>query len=188
MANRPFLMAHGSPVPLTAAEHEEAILAAASNQIPLLWLSLFSEADLKMVDMALEDAEGNESRGPVPTLHAATPDAVVRYQGRSARLQAALPAALLIHMKEWELLLSSVTTSFVQIDLAEIWMMDTPEESERAFRSHVRAFEEGGEAWAEACGQACLDVLPGHAISFDPAVVRYGLRGYQWDRPVPWED
>ena len=182
-------MAHGSPAPLTAAGSPDTILVAASYQIPLLWLSLFSESDLKTVEIVLEDAEGNETTGGVPTLEGATEILQTRYQVRARTLLARIPAELHPHIKEWETLLVSVKEPFMQIDLAEIWMMFMPDDLDHVIRGELRAFEEGGELWRNVCNQAGLEVdTASGRISFDPAIARYGLRGYEWYVPVPWSD
>ena len=83
MANRSFLMAHESATPVVAAQHEDKIVAAASYQVPLLWLALYSIADLESVDMMLEDDQGNASVGPVPTLHTSREAYASEETGRS---------------------------------------------------------------------------------------------------------
>jgi hypothetical protein len=180
MANRPFLMSHNSEAPLVAAEAEDFIVAAASNQIPLLWLSLFRTSDLRNVDMPLEDAQGNESVGPAPTLLSALDLARAAYQERRTRLRGLIPLALLGHVDEWETLVASLTHRFVQIDLAEIWMMSSPEDFDDAIRDYLAGVNgTSDQGWLDLRSQANVD---------DPEVARYGLRGYQWEQPVPWND
>jgi hypothetical protein len=73
-------MCHNSPSPLTAAACEgDVILAAASYQVPLLWLALFGSEDLTQVEMPMEDIEGSASTGKVPTLFAQVDVARSRY-------------------------------------------------------------------------------------------------------------
>jgi hypothetical protein len=189
MANRPFLMAHDSADPANGVSGTAKILAAANYQIPLLWLSLFDSEDVKAVEMPIEKADGSESTAPVPTLHAPIESARARYESRRALLLARLPVGLHTHVDEWERLLATVKHAFVQIDVAEIWMMFDPPEFDDAIRRHLPAFELGGAPWREVCAQAGLErYADSDDLTFDPAVVRFGLRGFQWEEPVPWAD
>jgi hypothetical protein len=182
-------MAHRSSVPLTAAQSVDSILAAASYGIPILWLSLFAEADLESVEMALEDSDGQESMGLVPTLHTTVDGARSRYAARVVTLRKRIPGALHRHIEEWEALLASVRNGFVQIDLAEIWMMFAPAEFDVEVRNYLRAFDEAGEFWGDVCSQAGLQTEQGAiAMSFDRETSRDSLRGYAWESPVPWKD
>jgi hypothetical protein len=108
---------------------------------------------------------------------------------RRTTLRAKIPADLHSHIDEWEALLASVNQPYIQIDLAEIWMMFMPDEFNQRIRRDLRAFEQGGDLWRDVCAQAGVEMnLRSGETSFDPDVARYGLRGYQWDVPVPWKD
>jgi hypothetical protein len=181
VANRPYLLCHDSDAPLVASEDgEQAIVAAASNQLPVLWLCLFQPADLMTVDMPLEDIEGHQSVGPVPTLFANLKSARASWRDREPSIRGVLPAELHRHVDEWERLLGGLPGQFVQIDLAELWMMDDPDAFEESLKSYLAGLDgTSPDGRRELLDQGCLD---------DPEVARYGLRGYQWDRPVPWED
>jgi len=173
-------MSHDSERPLVAGETENSIIAAANYQIPVLWLSVFRPSDLLNVEMRLEDAEGNESIGPVPTLHASLEAAKGVYQERRSRLRSLIPEALHPHVDEWETLLASLTDRFVQVDLAEIWMMFSPSEFDAAIRDYLAGVDKTSpQGWQDLLAQANLD---------DPELARYGLRGYQWERALPWKD
>jgi hypothetical protein len=90
------------------------------------------------------------------------------------------PTELHCHFDEWETLLALLSRRFVQLDLAEIWMMFVPAEFDVAIRGYLAGLDgTDDEGWKELVDQAALN---------DPDVARYGLRGYQWDAPVPWED
>lgn len=180
-------MTHDSAKPLTASDASDAILAAASYQVPLLWLALFSTDNITSVDMPLEDVEGHESIGAVPTLLCPTSESKERYASLKPRLLNTVPAPLHPHIAEWETLLSEASGNFLQVDVAEIWMMF--EEGE--FETYLRSWIDGiamcaGDGWSDALGQANLP--PSADGEFDVDVARFGLRGYRWHRRVPWTD
>lgn len=181
-------MAHASRRPLTARS-EAHIVAAASYQLPLLWLTLFGADDLTTVTMPLEDAAGHESEGPVPTLHAPFDGACSRYAERRERVHEMLPATLHTHILEWDALQEAISQPNVQLDIAELWMMQSETEFEQDIRTFLGGLDIGGAPWREVCEQAGLDVDPDTGeVDFDPDLVRFGLRGYQWEAPVPWTD
>src|SRR5688572_12720587 len=125
MANRAFLLSHDSATPL--AESEGAIAAAANYQVPILWLSLFVTGDLRLIEVPLEDFDGNPTRGLIPTVHTSAESARRNYRARRESLLARIPAALHKHCQEWEVLLDGLSGTFVQIDVGEIWMMQGEE-------------------------------------------------------------
>ncbi|MBN2385147.1 hypothetical protein JXQ70_19915 [bacterium] len=180
MANRPFLLAHNSEVPIRVSEYEESIAASASNQIPVLWLCLFRVTDLKNIEIVCVDSVGHEEVCSVPTLHTRLETANAVYQDRRTRIRNRLPDDLQGHIDEWEDFIASIKEGFVQVDLAEIWMMFEAGEFEKAIRDYLEGIEgTNDDGWLDIVDQAALD---------NPDVAKYGLRGYQWINPVPWSN
>jgi hypothetical protein len=71
--------------------------------------------------------------------------------------------------------------------LAEIWMMFEEGEFEPQLRDWLTSIPTAaGKGWLEALGQANLPNSAGG--EYDAEVARFGLRGYGWERPVPWSD
>ncbi len=180
MANRAYFINHSEDSPVSLDIQRGQWLLAASYQIPILWLALFSEIDIKIVATRMQDANGNEIIERVPTLVSRVSKAVQRYQARRSVLAAAIPESYHPHIEEWEAFISaSLPLLFVQLEMTEIRIMNDPQQFDVVVSDYLAAFSAASHpGWDALCSQAALG---------RPEVARYGLRGYPWHSEVAWK-
>ena len=180
MANRTYLINHAENAPVSLDNQRGHWLLAASYQIPVLWLAMFSDADLTTVKTRLQTADGQEFTEDLPTLASPAQEAVRRYQSRRSLLHRKIPQNYSKHVDEWETFLAShLGLPVLQLEISELRMMSEPAEFDAALRNWLGAFSsEAHPGWEELCLQACLE---------DPEVARYGIRGYQWNVELNWK-
>jgi hypothetical protein len=144
-------------------------LLAASYQIPVLWLAMFSEASLTAVKTRVRRADGQELIEELPTLASSTQEAISRYESRRSLLQQKLSQNYGQHIGEWESFIAShLGLPFLQLEFSEFRMMSESAEFDAALRNWLGAFSSGGNpGWEEFSLQACLE---------QPEVARYGIR------------
>jgi hypothetical protein len=209
MANRAYLV--GSSNGDTAGPGENGvnynpdteILAGASTQIPVFWLSLFDESNIKPHVV-------KEYSIPAPVCEAATARTLL--QQRRAKILAAFSQSK-THWDAWERLITEAPFKFFKLDATEVWDLD-PE----LFQSHlppaVRWFSSGSaDDFAKLLSVAEIPMiqprgflgrLVGNTASgYDMATktltmakdgagrsdsVGHHLHGYAWVREVPWKD
>jgi len=190
MANRAFFLLHDESSPVADAEERECTVLAASNQIPLLWLSVFDSTSIHRVSRTVEGEDGEKQSVLVPNLHAALPEALARFMARQEYVQANLPPELRVHVAEWESLLRGAQQRYCQLEPLEVWCMEAPEVFEADLSVALAAFADRSlDGWihllTDAGFQATQDKT---SYRYDPEVVRFGLRGYQWSGVVPWDE
>jgi hypothetical protein len=181
MANRTYLINHAEKAPVSLDNQRGNWLLAASYQIPVLWLAMFSDADLTTVKTRVLKADGVEVTEDLPTLASSTQEAIGRYQSRRSLLQRKIAPSYTQHMDEWESFMASdLRLPVLQLEFSELGMMwSDAAEFDAALRNWLGAFSsEDHPGWEELCLQACLE---------QPEVARYGIRGYPWNGGPDWK-
>ena len=180
MANRAYFINHGEDAPVSLDNQKGKWLLAANYQLPVLWLAMFSEADLKVVSTRMQDAQGNQVIEQMPTLVAAVPEATRRYEERCAVLAAAISDSCRPQVEEWAAFIATqLTLPFVQLEMTELRIMEEPHAFDNGLREYLSVFASATDpAWDALRSQANLE---------DPQVARYGLRGYPWDSELKWK-
>ncbi|MEO0476785.1 MAG: hypothetical protein AAF085_12585 [Planctomycetota bacterium] len=188
MANRSFLVANASNTPAEFGEEgqlnygEDEILVAASYGVPVLWLVLFNEADIRQ-----HEIDGETISSPVIE----TKLALERFKRRRSLLESTF-SNYTMAIEEWSQLLNSLSEPHIKIDGIEIWEMG-PEEYEEKLVAAIRWFETNDgndfDQLLQVTGlpydKASASIESG---SYAPETIHNGLRGYVWTRSVPWSD
>lgn len=214
MANRTYLALNFSGDP-NEQPSAQTIVAAASYCYPILWWSIYELANITSRSEGWEDDDGNPIPVEVPTLITTPTAAQKRARARQELFYTFFPATVAPIYQQWRTLLAQLDAPFVQIFTDEICMMSDPEPTntssvryERDFQavtSYVRAFEEGQiDDWMKLLKQVQIDLDPqtrhltylqwekdSYRTLTPPEVeaeIGYRLRGYGWERPVPWAD
>ena len=183
-----FLLNYSTGIPTSIGdvnvEEEGYALAEAKYQVPILWMALFTEANITTAMVAYDrDANGELLRSPEPTVFASKQEALATYARRKDALRNIIGPAYAQHVDEWERLLASpfVKGTHFQIDFSDLSGMYQPGEFEPTLRAWVNGVETlAGPGWADLCGQANLG---------DPKsdVVHYGIRGWTaHDEELGW--
>jgi hypothetical protein len=188
MANRSYLVLQDAPDPIDPLEDDTLAVAAANYALPLLWVAAFRISDLRYVPRVVSDGDGVEETMQVPVLFARRTEAIDLFRARREFLNGNLPPDLVVHVDEFERLLGESTAQFCLLDGFEIWCMDAPEifianlgESLESFNLRTTV------SWSRTLGDAGI-VTEGSTFGYDPEVVRFALRGFEWSGPVPWKD
>ncbi len=196
MANRAYLICNDDPDPPGPSpdgsvnyDREYEIIAVAGYLIPVCWLSAFEPQDLTHFIFAGTDDDGTEVRHEIPSL-------VRRRDGINELVRRREMAFKMLcpnkqrYWLEWLALLEELEGSYLKIDAAEIW------DAEPAFGPHLEqalvAFDDPENPDAAAALLGLAD-LPDPVIRNDPSSpdgIAWGhhLRGYSWERAVPWEE
>ena len=191
MENRAYLVANDKPDPAGPVEGRRnydsrtEILACGRYMIPSFWLSGFSSCHI--IEHRMSDLAG-EYR--VPSLMAETSVVkallIERYE-----LLANVFSQFAAHLEEWKQLVEGIAFKYVKVDATEIWDFDRGTYTSR-FPAAIR--------WFESQKPADFDQLLAIAdMSYDPRqqifkvgtndrVAGHHLRGFGWERPVPWRD
>ena len=182
MANRAFLVGGDDAPPAgpsTAGlsyNPDTEILAAASGLIPILWITLFTEADL-----VVHDCDGH----PITMLATATVDAQSRISARRTAIKGLLPQNV-GQVEAFSELIHSVPYDFVKVDTTEVWAL-SPETFEHQLTRAV--------SWATSRDSTDLEYLLDVAQLGGYEIVlplgrtpKHNLHGYGWVRDVPWDD
>lgn len=204
MANRAYLI--GSSNADTAGPGEMGInynpdteiLAGASTQIPVFWLSLFDESHIKPHVV-------QECRIPAPVCEASAGRAIM--EQRRARILTAFSQCE-THWEAWQRLITEAPFPFFKLDGTEVWLLD-PELFESQLPAAIRWFSSGADddfakllSIAEIPSPAPRGLLGrlvgGTQPGYDPTTKTFTpgpndsrghhLHGYSWVRDVPWKD
>ncbi len=181
MANRTYLINHAEKAPVSLDNQRGNWLLAASYQIPVLWLAMFSDADLATARTRVRKADGREVTEDLPTLASSTHEAMGRYQSRRSLLMRKIARDYAQHIGEWERFMASdLGLPVLQLEFTELRMMwSDAVEFDAALRNWLGAFSsEDHPGWEEFSLQACLE---------EPEVARYGIRGYPWNGGPDWK-
>jgi hypothetical protein len=198
MANRVYLIAANSPTPvelLGISAFPEVpisqVLVAASNCLPPLWLACFTEADVVAKTMTLNDGSPfSYSYGIVDTALARQ-----RVRARSDQLLAALSvsgetsAAVRAAIDQWPGFLDGVDTTHIHLEGYELMIM-IPDGFDDLFRTSLRAFTLPLMRSGQTLPREWLEMLDVAQISPErpEEIEAHQLRGYAWERPVPWAE
>ena len=124
MANRTYLINHAEKAPVSLGHQAGNWLLAASCQIPVLWLAMFSAADLTTVKTRLLNADGGELIEELPTLVSSTQAAIARYDSRRSFLRRKIAPDYARHIDEWESFIASdLRLPVLQLEFSELGMM-----------------------------------------------------------------
>lgn len=196
VANRIFLVMLGADDPNADYNSDEQIVVSANYMLPVFWPSLFTAADLyaRTVEFWSGDVES------YPILLTAREAALRRAIDQRRHFLTVFPPALdevslAAVYDDWLTLLHGIMAPYLFVDTAELWGMyeDTPQ-FEAFLEASVRAWEEDDAAgWDLLINQTyCLRFDPeSRRVSYVASQrgdLRFDLHGYEWLRPVPWED
>lgn len=214
MPNRAYLALNFSGNP-NDQPRAQTIVAAASACYPILWWSIFGLTNILTRTEGWEDDNGNPIPVEVPTLLTTPAMARKRILARHDLFYTYFPPTIAPMYQQWHMLVEQLDAPFIQLFTDEICMMSDPECTDRnvqryarefqAVTTYVRAFEEGAiEDWMKLLRQVQIDIDPytqhltylewengTYRILSDSEItaeVGYRLRGYGWERPVPWAD
>jgi len=161
------------------------ILACGRYMVPALWLSGFSSRHItehRMGDFLREYR--------VPSAMAET-SVVKTLVAERYELLANVFSQFGPYLEEWEKLVDGIAFKYVKIDATELWDFDLKTYTSR-FPAAIR--------WFESQEAADFDQLLAIAdMKYDPKrqtfkvgsndrVAGHHLRGFGWERPVPWRD
>jgi hypothetical protein len=149
-------------------------LAEANYQIPILWLALFTEANITTV---------TKMEPPEPTLFTSRQDALATYERRKGALRKKLGAARASSVDDWERMLASefAQGAYFQIEFSELYYMYNEGEFQPDLLSWLKGLEElTGPGWESLCAQAEID---------NPtADTKLGIRGWTPHEALGWKD
>jgi hypothetical protein len=188
MANRSFLVAQRTPDP-NEPRSELGVIAAANYCVPAFWLTLFRPEDLTHRDE--HHAPGGAAPAKVPAAVTQTAQAIARARAQRPAVLDQVPARLAAHFDEFLALIESVPESCLRLDVMEIWgMQDVPQDFARQLARALSAPESQDPLhWVTAFSIAGFDIDgKTQAVDFDNDSARFLLRGYKWQRAVPWQD
>ena len=185
MSTRTYLVANDKPDPAAPYDRATEILASARYMVPAFWLSGFSSSHI--TERRVSDVLG-EYRIPSAVAETSVVKKLVaeRY-GLLAKAFSQFGPAL----EEWKKLVDGVGFKYVKVDATELWSLDR-----KTFASQFPA----AIRWFESQDAADFDQLLAIAdmrydakrqtFKFGPndRVAANHLRGYRWERPVPWRD
>lgn len=144
-------------------------LAEANYQIPILWLALFTEANIV--------------RQPEPTLFTSRQEGLATYARRRDALRKKLGAARACYVDDWERMLASefARGAYFQIEFSDVYYMYNEGEFEPDLLGWFKGLDElTGPGWQSLCNQAELD---------NPtAITKLGLRGWTPHEALGWGD
>ncbi len=196
MTNRAFLVAkdsnavysHDYDVDDDESEYDEEveeravmeILAASGIYVPLLWLSLFKQEDIRSLQLGSE-----QFLIPVTTTVKAK-QLLIERQTTLRQLCSLSPEELV----GWNQLIESITTTYIRLEGVEIWEL-SPRQYVAELPAAIRWFDtKDANDFAKL-----LDLIgaePNSAIEhlrpMTGQSVKTMLHGYHWVREVPWED
>lgn len=192
MANRAFLFVSNSDVVNTEeCDVKDDVLAVASYCIPLFWFSLFSINDIVYSDVGMDDG----STEKVPKLVVGTAMGRERATERKANFLKLIPRKYESIYEKWLKLLNEVNESYLHVDLAEIWIMES---DSNIFEANIRSALSAVESGNKQNLNVLLDKFVGmkiqtgllfnkiiHPNSEDEIICM--LCGYSWFRKVSWE-
>jgi hypothetical protein len=144
MGDAAYLVANNSPRPVgTPPDQEptyedEDCMAYAKWTIPILWISLFVEDDLKV----FESIDG-DCLAPVTSLRKAR----LNWSRRKSRLEETFPHNR-PEIEGWERAIAQLQVRYIKIDATELWSMAVgleEEEYEANLRGGVRWFDTGDD-------------------------------------------
>jgi len=214
MPNRAYLALNFSGDP-NDQPRAQTIVAAASTCYPILWWSIFGLTNIATRTEGWEDDDSNPVPVEVPTLLTTPAMARKRIHARQDLFYTYFPSTVAPIYQQWQTLVEQLDAPFIQLFTDEICMMSEPDPTNtnvdryeydfRAVTTYVRAFEEAQvEDWMKLLRQVQIDLDP-HTLSLTylqwengtyrtlstseiEAEIGYRLRGYGWERPVPWSD
>jgi hypothetical protein len=210
MANRAFLMLNLSGDP-NEVYTSESVAVGASACYPVLWWSLFSQADIEPRTEEWEDDEGDPVPVSFPCPMTSLTIARKRAKARQRLFFSYFPRTIELIYQQWLTLLEGIDAPFLQINTGEVWGMSEPERSNAEIMTYVRSFDEGRvDDWMKLLGQVQIRLNPEtRTLTYVQGeykdnyreyvyrelseteideVIGYRLRGYSWERPVPWDD
>jgi hypothetical protein len=163
---------------------EAAPLAEANGQFPVLWLALFTPANVTNVLVGYDkDAKGAWIKRPGPTLFTSRQEGLATYARRKGAIRNKLGTACARYIDDWERLLASkfAQGSHFQIEFSELNDMYDEGDFEPVLLSWLEGIEElAGDGWEGLCGQAEIE---------NPTMSpRFGLRGWTPHQELAWEN
>jgi len=163
------------------------------------------------VQLPWEDDEGNPVPVSFPCPMTSLTIARKRARPRQRLFFSYFPRTVEPIYLQWLTLLDGIDAPYLQINTGDVWGMSEPERSNAAIMTYVRAFDEGHvDDWVKLLGQVqikldretrTLTYVEGEfkngyreyvyrelSEKEIDEVIGYRLRGYSWERPVPWDN
>lgn len=185
MDTRTYLVGNDNSDPAGPYDRHTEILACGRYMVPAFWLSGFSSCHITERRVSDFLAEYH-----VPTVIAETA-VVKKLVAERCELLAKAFSQFGPNLEEWKKLVDGVAFKYVKVDATELWSFDR-----KTFTSQFPA----AIRWFESQEAADFDQLLAIAdMKYDPKrqtfkigsndrVAANHLRGYRWERPVPWRD
>lgn len=191
MEQRAYLVGNDKPDsvgPVTGRvnyDHKTEVLACGRYMIPLFWLSGFSSRHI--IEHRMSDCLG-EYR--VPSVVAETA-VVKKLVAERYELLAKTFSQFEAILEEWKKLIDGLAFKYVKVDATDLWAFDRKTYTAQ-FPAAIRWFESQEAAdFDQLLAIADMKYDPKrHAFKFgsNDRVAAHHLRGYRWERPVPWRD
>ena len=125
MGERCFLKAHNESEPIRAGSKASYSVGMAfeidDQRIPLLWMALFTENDLKTVTVPAHFLEDTAPKVTIPALHAAKAAALETFDRRLPAIKKHVVPAIWPYVKLFRDALSNCESDHVEIDLHALW-------------------------------------------------------------------
>ena len=176
MANNSYLYANPTNDPDAPLEQLQ-LIKQSSNEIPVLWYSLFNKSNGCSRIYFFDDGDSVS----VPGLISPTPEAISNFRRRLPALRSRLPEELHAYLEEWDVHLSSVAQPYIQLDPADTILLLESDGLVAAHLECMEALDTGNlEALVTLFDHIALDFdrQQGRVVSFDPRGVKYSLMGY----------
>ena len=180
MANRVLLLGLDATDPPSEYEPPDGLLGA-NYSVPILWLSLFSAADLVQWPSALDPTTYTALIGPRELCRARSRDRLSQWVARWPEL------GTIANL--WLELIRTASCAFLGVWTEEISDMSGDDDWAATLRSYLGGLDDLDSAdFREALAQSYLGVdASGHLSPTEEGSLGLLAGGYAWSHPAPWD-
>lgn len=172
MGERCFLKAHNKPEPIGAGSEVDYVVGMAfeidDQGIPLLWMALFTENDLKAVTVPEHYLEDSAPMVSIPVLHATKTVALESFDRRMPAIKKHVVPAIWPYVKRFRDALSNCQSDHIEIDLHALWWIHDKKSDQlvRTINNMLQGFD-SDEGWTAAYGEKSIgDTLGLYGLPF----------------------
>ena len=127
MGERCFIRAHNEPEPIGVGSKARYAIGMAFEvdyqRIPLLWVALFAEENLKTVTVPEHFLEDNAPNVTIPTLHASKSRTIETFERRIPVLRKHIDPAIWPFVELFQTAVRECKYSHIEVDLHALWWM-----------------------------------------------------------------
>jgi hypothetical protein len=161
MGERCFIKAHNEPEPIGGGSKARYAIGMAFevdyDRIPLLWIALFDDDNLKIVDVPENYLEENPPKVAIPTLHASKSMAIEAFERRIPVLRNHIEPAIWPFVELFQRAVEECKYSYLELDLHALWwtLGKSAGELKEVIRSRMQAFE-SDVSWRDLYGDKLI--------------------------------